>query len=423
MMTTMTNGNDKIKVLVVGGGAAGMMAAYAAASGGAGVTVFERNEKLGKKIYITGKGRCNVTNASEMDVVFKNVNRNPKFLYSAFNAFDNTALMDLIEKNGCPLKTERGNRVFPVSDHASDIIKAMSTALKNAGASVRLNSRVQKLLFRDGACVGLRLENGEEVKADRVIVSTGGLSYPTTGSDGDGYSFAREAGHEIVDTSPSLVPLLSDDPFIKELQGLSLKNVELRLESKGKTVFKELGEMLFTHNGISGPLVLSASSYYDTEMRRGREVKAFIDLKPALDPETLDKRILRDFDSAKNKLFRNSLDELLPGKLTGVFVSLSGIDPGKQVNSVTKEEREHLGKLLKNFEIHISSAAPINEAVITRGGVNVKEINPGTMESKLVKNLFFAGEVLDLDAMTGGYNLQIAWSTGYLAGRESCHIR
>ncbi len=396
-----------------------MMAAYAVALKGARVTILERNEKLGKKIYITGKGRCNVTNAADMDVVFRNVNRNPKFLYSAFDAFDNRALMELIEKNGCPLKVERGNRVFPVSDHASDIIKAMSKALKDAGAEIRLNTKVGGLVIEEGFCRGVELEKGEKLAADRVIVCTGGLSYPTTGSDGDGYSFAKSAGHGVVETGPSLVPLLSDDDFIAKLQGLSLKNVELRLESKGKVIFRELGEMLFTHEGISGPLVLSASSFYDAEKRRGREARAFLDLKPGLDRVSLDKRILRDFDGEKNKLFKNSLSALLPTTLEPVMVSLSGIDPEKQVNSVTKEERERLLGLFKNFEIHITGAAPIEQAVITRGGVNVKEINPGTMESKLVKGLYFAGEVLDLDAMTGGFNLQIAWSTGYLAGAMS----
>lgn len=393
-----------------------MMAAYAAALKGASVTILERNEKLGKKIYITGKGRCNVTNAADMDVVFRNVNRNPKFLYSAFDAFDNRALMELMEKNSCPLKVERGNRVFPVSDHASDIIKAMSQALKSTWVEIRLNTRVCGLVIEEGTCRGVRLERGEKLAADRVILCTGGLSYPTTGSDGDGYSFAKSAGHGIVETSPSLVPLLSDDHFIAKLQGLSLKNVELRLESKGKVIFRELGEMLFTHEGISGPLVLSASSFYDAEKRKGRDVRAFLDLKPGLDRVSLDKRILRDFDGEKNRLFKNSLSALLPTTLEPVMVSLSGIDPEKQVNSVTKEERERLLGLFKNFEIHITGAAPIEQAVITRGGVNVKEINPGTMESKLVKGLYFAGEVLDLDAMTGGFNLQIAWSTGYLAG-------
>ena len=407
-----------MKVIVIGGGAAGMMAAYAAAVSKDSVTLLERNEKLGKKIYITGKGRCNVTNAADMETVFKNVNRNPKFLYSAFNSFDNRALMDLIEKNGCPLKTERGNRVFPVSDHSSDIIKALTKAIKDAGVNVKLNTRVSALLIKDGAVCGVKTEKGEEFKADKVIVATGGLSYPTTGSDGDGYLFAKSAGHSLTDTSPSLVPLESPDGFIEELQGLSLKNTELKLMSGGKCVYKEIGEMLFTHFGVSGPLVLSASSYYDLEKRKGREPVIFLDFKPGLDMQSLDRRILKDFEGEQNRQFKNSLSALLPQKLIPVIVYLSDIDPEKQVNSVTREERERLCRLIKEFKIDISGARSINEAVITRGGVNVKEIDPKTMESKLVKGLFFAGEVLDLDAMTGGFNLQIAWSTGYCAGHR-----
>ncbi len=407
-----------MKVVVIGGGAAGMMAAYASARSGDSVILLERNEKLGKKIYITGKGRCNVTNAADMDTVFKNVNRNPKFLYSAFSAFDNTAVMDLIEKNGCPLKVERGNRVFPVSDHSSDIIKAVSGAVKNAGVTVRLNTRVSSLLIEDGRALGVKTEKGEIIKADKVLVATGGLSYPTTGSDGDGYGFAESAGHSLTETSPSLVPLVSPDGFIEELQGLSLKNTELKLISKEKCVYKETGEMLFTHFGISGPLVLSASSFYDLEKRKGREPYVSLDLKPGLDLQSLDRRVLRDFEENINRQFKNSLSALLPQKLIPVIVHLSGIDPEKQVNSVTREERDNLCRLIKDFKIGISGTRPINEAVITRGGVNVKEIDPKTMESKLVKGLFFAGEVLDLDAMTGGFNLQIAWSTGYCAGHR-----
>ncbi|MCR4728837.1 MAG: NAD(P)/FAD-dependent oxidoreductase [Lachnospiraceae bacterium] len=405
-----------MKVIVVGGGAAGMLAAYAAALAGDEVILFERNEKLGKKIYITGKGRCNLTNAADMDTVFKNVNRNPKFLYSAFYTFDNGAIIDLVEKNGCPTKVERGNRVFPVSDKSSDVIKALEKAIRGAGVTVKLNNRVLDILSKDGAVGGVKTDREGVVNADRVIVATGGLSYPTTGSDGDGYEFARRLGHTVIDTSPSLVPLVSDDDFCAKLQGLSLKNTELRLISDGKCVYREIGELLFTHFGISGPLVLSASSYYDLERRKGKNSKVILDFKPGLDADALDKRILRDFEGEKNKLFKNSLDALLPQKLIPIIVERSGIDESKQVNSVTREERERLVKLIKNFEISVSGTADIKEAVITRGGINVKEINPGTMESKLVKGLFFAGEVLDLDAMTGGFNLQIAWSTGYLAG-------
>ena len=405
-----------MQVIVIGGGAAGMMAAYRAGSLGHEVLLLEKNEKLGKKIYITGKGRCNVTNAADADVIFKNINKNPKFMYSSFYNFDNNMLMSLIEENGCPLKVERGDRVFPVSDHASDIIKAMSTALKKAGVKVMLNSTVKALLKADDMVTGVLLTDGTELKADKVIVATGGLSYPTTGSTGDGYRFAKSMGHTVTDLKPSLIPLVTGETWVPRLQGLSLKNVELSLVSDGKTVYKDLGEMLFTHFGISGPLVLSASAYYVTESEKNRNVEAVLDLKPGLTAEMLDKRLLRDFEEAKNKQFKNSLDALLPQKLIPVIVELSGIDPYKQVNEVSREERKTLVNLIKSLKMTVVGTSKIEEAIITRGGVNVKEINASTLESKLVKNLYFAGEVLDVDAMTGGFNLQIAWSTGYLAG-------
>lgn len=405
-----------MKVIVVGGGAAGMMAAIRAGELHDNVILFEKNEKLGKKIYITGKGRCNVTNNADIDTILKNINRNPKFMYSAIYSFDNLRLYSFIEENGCPLKVERGERVFPVSDHASDIIKALSKALKDRRVNIKLNTPVKELIIEDGAVKGVILADGTREYADKVIVTTGGLSYPTTGSTGDGYKMAESAGHTVVPTRPGLVPLVTGETWVPKLQGLSLRNVELKLYAEDKCVYKDQGEMLFTHYGISGPLVLSASAYYDKESRKNKNVSVSIDLKPALDEDSLDKRILRDFEKFNNKQFKNALDELLPSKLIPVIVELSEIDPYKAVNVVTKEERKRLVQLLKHLTMTVIGAGNYNEAIITIGGINVKEINASTMESKLVKNLYFAGEVLDVDAMTGGFNLQIAWSTGYLAG-------
>lgn len=405
-----------MKVIVVGGGAAGMMAAIRAGELHDNVILFEKNEKLGKKIYITGKGRCNVTNNADIDTILKNINRNPKFMYSAIYGFDNSRLYSFIEENGCPLKVERGERVFPASDHASDIIKALSKALKDRRVNIKLNTPVKELILENGAVKGVILADGTREYADKVIVTTGGLSYPTTGSTGDGYKMAEAAGHTVVPTRPGLVPLVTGETWVPKLQGLSLRNVELKLYAEDKCVYKDQGEMLFTHYGISGPLVLSASAYYDKESRKNKNVSVSIDLKPALDEDALDKRILRDFEKFNNKQFKNALDELLPSKLIPVIVELSGIDPYKAVNVVTKEERKRLVQLLKHLTMTVIGAGNYNEAIITIGGINVKEINASTMESKIVKNLYFAGEVLDVDAMTGGFNLQIAWSTGYLAG-------
>ena len=406
-----------MKVIVVGGGAAGMMAAIRAGELHDNVILFEKNEKLGKKIYITGKGRCNVTNNADIDTILKNINRNPKFMYSAIYGFDNSRLYSFIEENGCPLKVERGERVFPVSDHASDIIKALSKALKDRRVNIKLNTPVKELIIEDGAVKGVILADGTREYADKVIVTTGGLSYPTTGSTGDGYKMAEAAGHTVVPTRPGLVPLVTGETWVPKLQGLSLKNVELKLYADDKCVYKDQGEMLFTHYGISGPLVLSASAYYDKESRKNKNVSVSIDLKPALDEDALDKRILRDFEKFNNKQFKNALDELLPSKLIPIIVELSGIDPYKAVNVVTKEERKRLVQLLKHLTMTVIGAGNYNEAIITIGGINVKKINASTMESKLVKGLYFAGEVLDLDGTTGGFNLQIAWSTGHAAGK------
>ncbi len=451
-------------IVIIGGGAAGMMAAIAAAENENNkVTLLEKNEKLGKKLFITGKGRCNVTNGADMEALFANVCTNEKFLYSAFYQYDNGAVMSFLEKAGCPLKVERGERVFPVSDHSSDVISAFQRALKKAGVEVLLHTEVKELVFVENEVenkianevenekenkretieegseqyaavaskkksskhnlsdtkrriTGVMLANGKIIKADAVIVCTGGISYPSTGSTGDGHRFATVTGHKIVECKPALVPLETAESWCKELMGLSLRNISLRMLAGKKEIYKGFGEMLFTHFGVSGPLILSASSYY-AKQKKG-EVKLFIDLKPALDEEQLDKRLLRDFEENKNKQFKNSLGGLFPTKLIPVMIELSGINPDKKVNEITREERRGLVALIKNLPLTVTGTRSFAEAIITQGGVSVKDINPSTMESKKVQGLYFAGEVLDLDAMTGGFNLQIAWSTGHLAGES-----
>lgn len=403
------------KCIVIGGGAAGMMAALAAACDGVDVELIEKNEKLGKKIYITGKGRCNVTNDCEPDAFFANVVSNPKFLYSAFYTFDPSQLMELLQKNGCALKVERGNRVFPVSDHSSDVIKTLQKTMIDKKVKISLHTEVKSLLIEDGTCCGVELSDGRKVKADAVVVATGGISYASTGSTGDGYRFAQESGHKMVETKPALVPFTVKESWPLSLQGLALKNVEVTLQDGKKQIYNGFGEMLFTHFGISGPLILSASSYY-AKKYYGKEVQLYIDLKPALTKEQLDKRILRDFEEKQNKQFKNALDGLLPSKMIPVIIQLTQIPADKFIHDVTREERMILVDLLKKLPLTVTGTRPFNEAIITQGGVSVKDINPSTMESKITKNLYFAGEVLDLDALTGGFNLQIAWSCGYLAG-------
>ncbi len=403
------------KVVVVGGGAAGMMAAYQAAKNGHKVILVDKNEKLGKKIYITGKGRCNLTNAGELEQIFNNIMTNRKFLYSALYSFTNEDVINFFETNGMKTKIERGNRVFPVSDHSSDVISTVAKTLRKNHVDIRLFTPVKDLIITNDKACGVLLENGEKIMCDSVIIATGGLSYPSTGSTGDGYRFAKDSGHTINKCEPSLVPMNIKEEWVKELQGLSLRNVNVRIINGKKKLYNELGEMLFTHFGVSGPLILSASAminrkYFDENL------KIIIDLKPALDMEQLNKRILRDFEEELNKQFKNSLNKLLPSKLIPVVINLSGIDPDKQVNTITKEERQKLAYQLKNLEISFNGFRGWNEAIITKGGISVKDINPSTMESKIVNNLYFCGEILDLDALTGGYNLQIAWSTGYLAG-------
>jgi hypothetical protein len=403
-------------VLIIGGGAAGMMAGIAAAEAGHKVQIFEKNEKLGKKIFITGKGRCNLTNACDVEELFQNVVHNAKFLYSAFYGFTNDDMMAFAEANGCPVKTERGNRVFPVSDRSSDVIGALTSRLRKLKVDVHLNEEVADIQLTDGAVSGLILKKGNRViPADAVIVAAGGLSYPSTGSTGDGYRFAKKAGHKITELSPALVPFMVEEPVVRELMGLSLRNISAKILKGNKVLYEEFGEMLFTHFGVSGPVLLSASSYVAAQLRK-EPLTLSIDLKPALTEEQLDARILRDFEEVKNKQFKNSLDQLLPSKMIPVIIDRSGIAPEKKVNEITREERHRIVTAIKDFKLTLTGLRGYNEAIITQGGVSVREVNPSTMESKLVKGLYFAGEVLDLDAVTGGYNLQIAWSTGHLAG-------
>lgn len=401
------------KVIIIGGGAAGMIAAYSAALTSKQVILLEKNEKLGKKIFITGKGRCNLTNASDMNTVMENVVSNKRFLFSAFKNFTNEDIMNLVENNGTKLKIERGNRVFPVSDHSSDIIKSLENAIRDLHVDIRLNTKVDELIIENDRCIGVTIGKNK-IMADAVIVATGGMSYQATGSDGDGYRFAKEAGLSVSKLYPSLVPFNIEGERIKALQGLSLKNIHAYIYNDKKLVYDEFGEMLFTHFGVSGPVIISASAVIGNKNIKG--YKLSIDLKPALDEEKLDERILRDFTEQKNKALKNSLNKLLPAKLIDEVIFQSKLDPDKKVNLLTKEERHSLVNATKNLEYVISSTRGFNEAIITKGGVEVSQINPKTMESKKIKGLFFAGEVLDLDAFTGGYNLQIAWSTGYAAG-------
>lgn len=410
------------KIIVIGGGPAGMFAAIAAAESGSQVTLLEKNEKLGKKLFITGKGRCNITNAGDMDNLFANVMTNAKFLYSAFYAYDNEQVIDFFERNGLRTKKERGNRVFPVSDHSSDVIATLQKVLRGKKVKVMLHTQVNRLLVETSVedesksiVTGVQLTDGTSMQADAVIVATGGFSYQTTGSTGDGYRFAKEVGHTVTEIRPSLVPFLAKEDYVRQMQGLSLKNVEVRILNGKKLLYQEFGEMLFTHFGVSGPLLLSASAAIKPSLTAG-ELSMFIDLKPALTEEQLDHRLLREFDEAKNKQFKNSIGGLFPAKMIPVMLEISGIDPEKKVNEITKEERRHFIGLIKAFPVTLCGLRDFNEAIITKGGVKVKEVNPSTMESKLASGLYFCGEVLDLDAMTGGYNLQIAWSTGYLAG-------
>lgn len=406
-------------VIVIGGGAAGMMAACSAARAGAQVTLLEKNEKLGKKLFITGKGRCNVCNAAEdIETLFQNVVTNRKFLYSAFYQWDNRSMMAFLEEAGCPLKVERGDRVFPVSDRSSDVIGAIKRMLDRAGIQIMLRSEVKKVSCPGGRFEEVLLSDGGHISGDACILCTGGVSYPSTGSTGDGYRFAQETGHELTERRPALVPLETYEPWVRDLMGLSLKNVSLKLTRGKKVLYEGFGEMLFTHFGISGPLALSASSFCRSGKAEG-ETWVFLDLKPALTGEQLDRRILRDFEENSAKQFKNALGGLFPAKLIPVMVRLSGIHPEKKVSEISREERQRFGELIKALPLQVKGTRGFEEAIITQGGVSVRQINPSTMESRLVKGLYFAGEVLDLDALTGGFNLQIAWSTGHLAGENA----
>ncbi|WP_288174695.1 NAD(P)/FAD-dependent oxidoreductase [Sporofaciens musculi] len=403
------------EVLVIGGGAAGMFAAIAAARNKHRVCLLEKNEKLGKKLFITGKGRCNITNACDMETLFSSVISNPRFLYSSFYGYTNQDVIQFFEGLGVPTKIERGERVFPVSDHSSDVLRAMEKEMKRLHVQVRLHTEVVGLCVRDGRFVEAELACGEKLGGDACIVATGGLSYPTTGSTGDGYRFARECGHTITPCMPALVPMEVRESWAGSLMGLSLRNVSASIYQGKKRLFQEFGEMLFTHYGVSGPLMISASSYVGQKLK-DEELRLEIDLKPALSEEQLDQRVRRDFEENCNRQFKNALGKLFPSKLLPVMVELSGIAPEKKVNVISKDERMRFVRLIKHLTMTLSGLRDFNEAIITRGGVKTKEVEPRTMESKYVKGLYFAGEVLDLDALTGGFNLQIAWSTGYAAG-------
>ena len=417
-----------MKVIVIGGGPAGILASISSAENGNEVILLEKNNILGKKILITGKGRCNITNSIDIDEFTKNVPGNGKFLYSAFHNFSNKDIISLIEKNGLKVKEERGNRIFPVTDRAEDVRKCLEKeVLKHSNIAIKYNTEVKEILLNENkdSVVGVKLSNGENILSSKVILATGGKSYSGTGSTGDGYIMAKKVGHSIEKIRGSLVPLKADLNICQKLQGLSLRNVGIKIVDieKGKNIYNDFGEMLFTHFGVSGPTILSSSAhllrYKNVDnLLSENKIKLYIDLKPALDDEELDRRILRDFEKFKNKEFKNSLDELLPKKIIDSVIHLSRIDKYKRVNEITKEERHYLITLLKNFEVTILGFRPVEEAIVTAGGINIKEINPKTMESKLVKGLYFAGEIIDVDAYTGGFNLQIAYSTGYTAGNN-----
>ena len=403
------------KVLVIGGGAAGMFAAITAARNGHKVCLLEKNEKLGKKLFITGKGRCNITNACDMETLLSSVVSNPRFLYSSFYGCTNQEVIQFFEELGVRTKIERGERVFPVSDHSSDVIQAMEKEMKRLKVQVRLKEEAVRISVKNGEFSHAELACGEHISGDACIVATGGLSYPSTGSTGDGYRFASECGHTLTPCMPSLVPMEVKENWVRELMGLSLRNVSASIYQGKKRLYQEFGEMLFTHYGVSGPIILSASSFVGQKLK-DRELRLEIDLKPGLLEEQLDQRVRRDFEENQNRQFKNALGKLFPSKLIPVMVELSGIDPEKKVHGISRDERQRFVYLIKRLTMTVTGLRDYNEAIITRGGVKTKEIDPGTMESRYVGGLHFAGEVLDLDALTGGFNLQIAWSTGYAAG-------
>lgn len=400
------------RVGVIGGGPAGIMAAGAAAGRGHDVTLIEKNKQLGKKLFITGKGRCNITNAAPIDEFFDNIISNREFLYSSLYTFDNEAIIRLLESYGSQTKVERGNRVFPESDKSSDVIKAFQRYLDHMGADILLNSKVSHVYMEDNTFMVV-LTTGEKMQFDKLVIATGGASYPATGSEGDGYKLARAFGHTVTALKPSLVPIELEEPWLKDLMGLSLKNVTLRAFNGKKLIHEEFGEMIFTHFGISGPIVLTMSNHIN---RLKSKPVLTLDMKPALDDETLDNRLLRDFQEYTNKQLKNALNDLLPQKLIPLIIEVSGIYPEKTVHQITREERNRLLAAIKSFPLNYKGFRPLDEAIVTSGGIKVQEINPSTMESRIVPGLYFAGEIMDIDALTGGYNLQIAYSTGYLAG-------
>lgn len=403
------------KVLVIGGGAAGMFAAITAARRGHQVSLYEKNEKFGKKLFITGKGRCNLTNACDIDTLFSSVVTNSRFLYSSFYGFTNQDTIDFFESIGLKTKVERGNRVFPYSDHSSDVVRCLEQEMARVRVEVHLKTAVSRVVEKDGIFRYLVLEGGEKVPGDACIVATGGLSYRTTGSTGDGYRFARETGHQVTECLPALVPMETEESWVPKLQGLSLRNIRAAIYDGRRKLYDDFGEMLFTHYGVSGPLMLSASSIVGRKLQE-KKLRLSIDLKPALSEEQLDQRVLRDFEENQNKQFKNAVGKLFPAKLAPVMIELSGIPADKKVNVISRGERQRFVQLIRNLPATVVGLRDYNEAIITRGGVNVREVDPATMESKLVKGLYFAGEVLDLDALTGGFNLQIAWATAYAAG-------
>lgn len=413
-----------MKVIVIGGGPAGIISAISSARNGDNVILIEKNNSLGKKLLITGKGRCNITSSIDISDFIKNVPGNGKFLYSAFQNFTNIDIIKLIEENGIKVKEERGNRIFPVTDNAKDVLMCFEKELrKYKNIEIRLNTKVKEIFEENKEVRGILLESGEKLLTSKVIIATGGKSYPLTGSTGDGYKMASKLGHTVEKIQGSLVPLTADKILCQSMQGLSLRNVKIQIKDleKNKKIYEDFGEMLFTHFGISGPTILSSSAhllrYKEIDrLLKENKIKLIIDLKPALSEEELDKRIIRDFEEFINKEFKNSLEKLLPKKMIESVINLSGINPIKKVNEITKEERKNLVNLIKNFEVSIDGFRPVEEAIVTAGGISVKEINPKTMESKLVNGLYFAGEVIDVDAYTGGFNLQIAYSTGYTAG-------
>lgn len=418
-----------MKTIVIGGGPAGILAAYSASKVGDEVTILEKMNSLGKKLLITGKGRCNITSSFSMEDFISNVPGNGRFLYSCFQQFTNQDIIELLKQEGLKVKEERGHRIFPVTDQAKDVLEALITKLKKQKVQMQTNRKVEEILVKEGKAIGVRClfrEKEETYLADKIILATGGKSYPVTGSTGDGYELAKNLGHTITKLRPSLIPLTANTRSLKlckQMQGLSLRNVSIQIKDieRNKTIYKDFGEMLFTHWGVSGPIILSSSAHLlrypkVQELLEKDKIKLYIDLKPALSVEKLEERILRDFKEEKNKEFKNSLNELLPSKMIEPIIELSRIDKNKKVNSITKEERKGLVKLLKSFEITLQGFRPIKEAIITSGGISTKEINPKTMESRLIQNLYFAGEIIDVDAYTGGFNLQIAYSTGFVAG-------